>query len=62
MQDPKYFVRFKEDFDEAPKALRARINLMLKGHGLPETTVGYYRPQPKYRSWVPKFLIRLITL
>ena len=26
-----------------------------------ELEIGYYMPQPQYKSWVPNFLIKLLT-
>jgi len=55
----KYFFRTEREFNSVPDARDYQ-----KEH--PNTCpsiliMGYYIPQPVYHSWVPKWLIRLIT-
>lgn len=55
-----YFIRFQESYDNLPEATnalqKASDTTLLAGLHL-----GYYLPQPVYKSWVPNWIIRLIT-
>jgi hypothetical protein len=68
-QQPIYKVSFKGDFYDYHKAITelkelAKLeltnerNVKLRENDLEIT---YYIPQPQYKSWVPNWLIRLIT-
>lgn len=55
---PTYFIRFEKEYENYPDAQK-----VLKGNQiiLSNIEIGYYIPQPQYKSWVPNWLIRLIT-
>ena len=56
MNKAHYFIRTKKGFENIPKAvaeLNSNYDTMLM-------TTGYHMPQPIYKSWVPKWVIRLI--
>lgn len=54
-----YFVRFKTSYKSIPKA---NESLKFLKENFPELDIelGYYRPQPRYKSWVPNWVLRLI--
>lgn len=55
--NPEYFIRTRKSYNN----LNA-VNEDLKTfYDWSKYEVGYYIPQPKYKNWVPNWLIRLIT-
>jgi hypothetical protein len=51
-----YYIRFEENFTNLPEA-GTKLRELNKDLDL---EIGYYMPQPKYKNWVPNWLIRLI--
>lgn len=49
---PKYFIRTQQEWNSIQE-----IPGMKSGY-----TLGYHIPQPKYKTWVPNWVIRLITI
>lgn len=58
MKNPFYFIRTEKTFDNLPDAMDAKKELEPY---FPNLEIGYYIPQPQYKSWVPNWIIRLIT-
>jgi hypothetical protein len=61
MENPTYFIRFKSSHETVHDAEREAIYLNERLGISNLIQVGYYMPQPKYKSWVPSWLIRWIT-
>ena len=59
MNKPHYFIRFKGEWDNIPEATNA-LEQMIDTTLLAGLHLGYHMPQPVYKSWVPKWVIRLI--
>lgn len=57
MNKPHYFIRTKMEFDSISKAKSCLQHLQDFDKNY---EVGYHMPQPIYKSWVPKWVIRLI--
>jgi len=56
-----YFIRFKPSFDTIPQVER-EMEFLDNRLGIGNLIkIGYYLPQPVYKSWVPNWIIRLIT-
>ena len=58
---PNYFLRFTRSWETIGEAESASKDLNQLYPLLPKNEIGYYIPQPQYKSWVPNWLIRLIT-
>lgn len=59
--NPIYFIRSVneyEDLESATSALKYYTNPKISPANY---EIGSYIPPPRYKSWVPKFLIKLIT-
>ena len=54
---PHYYVRFIKSFDTVYEAKNYERQLPHKT----SIELGYHIPQPEYKTWVPKFIIKLIT-
>ena len=50
---PYFFIRNRETYPDLTKIPKAAL--------APHLELGYYLPQPIYKSWVPNWVIRLIT-
>jgi hypothetical protein len=53
---PHYFIRTTQTFSTVPEAANYYKDMEHKEL----FQVGYYIPQPHYRTWVPNWLIRLL--
>lgn len=53
----EYFIRTKATYSNSNLANQDLKEFFREG----SYEVGYYMPQPKYKSWVPTWLIRFIT-
>jgi len=58
----KYFVRFKYDFDHIQDARMDAAYLDDRLGCGNIIQIGYHIPQPQYKAWVPKWLIKWITI
>lgn len=59
--DTTYFVGFKMSFENINDATSYLTDMAWAYNIDPrELEVGYYMEQPKYKKWVPKWLINLI--
>ena len=58
---PYYFIRFKSEYDTITDAERDFEFLDNRLGICNIAQIGYHIPQPQYKSWVPNFLIKLIT-
>jgi hypothetical protein len=56
-----YTIQFCKTFSSFPNAQEAKEELDQLYPDLPNIEISYYMPQPEYKSWVPIWLIRLIT-
>lgn len=59
MKNPKaisYFIRFNDSYETIPEAWKAWSELPYAS----KFRVTYHIPQPKYKPWVPAWLINLI--
>lgn len=61
MTTPKYFVRTTKEFDTIIEAEHHQELLEEYTELQIRFNVGYHLPQPKYKSWVPRWMIKLIT-
>jgi hypothetical protein len=52
-----YYIRYKKEYKTYQEAEKR-----FKFLGASNMEIGYYMPQPKYKKWVPNWLIRLITI
>ena len=60
MRTVKYFARTKEEFNSITEA-EAHIKAYTKANG-PDLVPGYYMEQYQFRSWVPNWVVRLLTI
>ena len=57
-----YHVAFKDDFDNAISCESQRLHLITELRLQPQDLISrYYIKPPQYKSWVPYWLINLIT-
>ena len=61
MKTPTYHIQFTKTFATVGDAHEAKAELDQAYPALPNLQVSYYIPQPEYKSWVPSWLIHLIT-
>lgn len=55
-----YQISFNERFNSIPEAIQFQSKLADELEIGSRIQITYYKPQPQYKSWVPKWLIRLI--
>lgn len=57
-----YLIRLKDEFTTFEEASQALANIKsAKIFKRAQLQVGYYMPQRKFKSWVPGWLIRILT-
>jgi hypothetical protein len=61
MKEPYYIIRTTKTFTNINDAREAKLELDQAYPLFPLLEVGYHIDQPTYKSWVPKWIINLIT-
>lgn len=57
---PHYFLRTSKSFNSISEAQKANQEFRKHYPNILPHEIGYHIPQPRYKSWVPSWLIRLL--